>query len=95
MSTVVYGHFTISSDSVDIYHLILQKQTDTTLANVTGLSFQLPPMEMWVGRFALNCTWAAVLGNIKIAITTPSGATLLVFASGYINSHTRLWNNDY
>lgn len=53
--------------------------SSTTLVDATGLSFPIEPGETWVATFVLPATFAA-LGQIKVAVTAPSGASGVVDA---------------
>lgn len=49
--------------------------TGTTLTNATGLSFSIAANEEWVAEFYLDTGARLDLTGIKVAVTTPSGAT--------------------
>lgn len=50
--------------------------TNTTLADITGLSFPIAANEEWVAHFYVSCLSALQTTGAKFAVTVPSGATI-------------------
>ncbi len=55
--------------------------TNTTLANVTGLSFSIAANEEWVSTFEVDLGGNVTVTGVKIAITVPSGASVNLMAT--------------
>ncbi len=53
--------------------------SSTTLVDAPSLTFPVAPGETWVATFVLPATFAAA-GQIKVAVTAPSGATGIIDA---------------
>jgi hypothetical protein len=56
------------------------KTNDTALADVTALGQAIGAGETWVFTWLLSAVFGTV-GQIKVAVTVPSGATLLAIAT--------------
>lgn len=50
--------------------------TNTTLADITGLSFPIAANEEWRADFYVSCGSEISTTGVKLAVTVPSGATL-------------------
>lgn len=50
--------------------------SNTTLADITGLSFAIAANQEWVAHFYVSCGAALATTGAKFAVTVPSGATL-------------------